>query len=283
MSQLDSRSDSVRRFSARGASSTRPFIVASAASTRNSSAFDVVCKVKSKKLCTSTAKHPLNAASATPRRKSSRDLARDDRLVKQQHHETQRQNARRRSRRRKALADNRCAPVRAGTVRCANHTACRSRHNAPRPVPRYGCALIMSSVTDQKCARPVVGSSVFTLSIKRLIENSPPSNTTPINRPTSSAVAMPDAARRCASAGSIFVRRLSLCFLQIAVTITRNSISATRLMMPPREARHHERHAHQSRYEQVDEFSSLFRPRRRTATPTAARSSVPCNRQNGAG
>jgi hypothetical protein len=56
--------------------STRPLSVASAAITRNSNAFDVVCKVKSKKLCTSTAKQPLNAANATPRRKSSFDPAR---------------------------------------------------------------------------------------------------------------------------------------------------------------------------------------------------------------
>src|SRR5829696_5301085 len=61
----------------RGGFSMRPSSVASAASTRNRSAFEVVCKVKSKKLCTSTAKHPLNDASATPRLKSSRDLARE--------------------------------------------------------------------------------------------------------------------------------------------------------------------------------------------------------------
>ncbi len=81
---------SVARFL--GASSTRPFIVAIAASTRNSSAFDVVCRVKSKKLCTSTAKHPLNDASATPRRKSSLDLARTSRLVKQQRDKAERQH-----------------------------------------------------------------------------------------------------------------------------------------------------------------------------------------------
>src|SRR5215217_2714690 len=66
----------LRRCFRRGAS-TRPLSVASAAITRNRSAFEVVCSVKSKKLCTSTAKHPLNAARATPRRKSSFERARE--------------------------------------------------------------------------------------------------------------------------------------------------------------------------------------------------------------
>ena len=49
-------------------SSILPFIVASAARTRNKRAFAVVCKVKSKKLWTRTAKHPAIAPLATPRR-----------------------------------------------------------------------------------------------------------------------------------------------------------------------------------------------------------------------
>ena len=76
---------------------------------------------------------------------------------------------------------------------------------------------------------------MLTLSMKRLIENSPPNNITPINKPTSSAARHSDPHGDAFQPARSSCCRRSLCFRQIAVTTTRNMISATRLMMPPRE------------------------------------------------
>src|SRR5213080_2224463 len=63
--------------------------------------------------------------------------------------------------------------------------------NEPSPDPVIGYALITSSATLQKCARPVVGSAAVGVPSKRVKASDPPNATAPPIRTTISANANP--------------------------------------------------------------------------------------------